>query len=165
VAYDLQALGLDHARTEVAAIVGGAASERPATTVADGRLIEIPTRYGGDDGEDLELVAATTGLTAAEVIQLHAATEYEVFMLGFAPGFAYLGVVPEALAVARRASPRPRVPAGSVAIAERQAGVYAVETPGGWNLIGRTHLVLWDPSRDPPALLAPGDRVRFVPSR
>jgi inhibitor of KinA len=166
VSYDAAAIDLAAAHSAVAAVVGEA--DRIAEDETDdgaGRLVEIPTRYGGADGEDLPLVAELTGLSPSQVIELHAGTEYDVFMLGFAPGFAYLGVVPEAIVVPRRPSPRPRVPAGSVAIAGRQTAVYPVESPGGWNLVGRTELVLWDPSREPPALLAPGDRVRFVPIR
>ncbi len=166
VPFDPGALAPAEAGARVAAIVGAAATEpAPRETNEAGRLVEIPTRYGGPDGEDLPAVAELTGLTPDAVVEAHASTVYEVFMLGFAPGFAYLGVLPEALAVPRRASPRTRVPAGSVAIAERQTAVYPLETPGGWQLIGRTDLVLWNPSREPPALLAPGDRVRFVPVR
>jgi KipI family sensor histidine kinase inhibitor len=124
--------------------------------------LEIPVRYGGSDGPDLEDVATRLGLAAEAVVALHAGTTYRVFMLGFAPGFAYLGTLPPELSLPRRAEPRTSVPAGSVAIAARQTAVYPVATPGGWHLIGRTDVRLWDPSADPPARLAPGDRVRFV---
>lgn len=164
VPYEAAAMDLEAARSAVATAIGEAAGTRVTEERAPGRarLVEIPTRYGGSDGEDLSLVAELTGMTEAEVVDLYGGTEYEVFMLGFAPGFAYLGLVPEAIALPRRATPRPRVPAGSVAIAGRQTAVYPVETPGGWHLIGRTDLVLWDAARQEPALLAPGDRVRFV---
>lgn len=133
--------------------------ESPALTSS--RTIEIPTRY---DGDDLAEVAAATQLSVAEVIARHAARRYTVYALGFAPGFAYLGELDPALVLPRRASPRTRVPAGSVAIAGAQTAVYPLATPGGWHLIGRTELVMFDARRDPPALLAAGDTVRFVPA-
>jgi KipI family sensor histidine kinase inhibitor len=129
----------------------------------EGTLWEIGVSYGGADGPDLPDVAARTGLSEADVVRMHAGVEYRVFVLGFVPGFPYLGVVPAALDLPRRATPRVRVPAGSVAIAGRQAGIYPFATPGGWHLLGRTDAPLWDPRRDPPTLLAPGDRVRFTP--
>jgi KipI family sensor histidine kinase inhibitor len=122
---------------------------------------QVPTVY---DGEDLEDVARTCGLGPEDVVRLHSGTEYTVQMLGFSPGFAYLGQLPEAIAVPRRATPRTRVPAGSVAIAGRQTGIYPRPTPGGWSLIGRSAVTLFDPALDPPTFLAPGDRVRFVPA-
>ncbi|HZM71788.1 MAG TPA: 5-oxoprolinase subunit PxpB [Candidatus Polarisedimenticolia bacterium] len=125
--------------------------------------VEIPTRYGGVDGPDLAALAAARGLTEPEAIELHASVDYDVLFLGFAPGFAYLGDVPEAIAMPRLATPRTRVPAGSVAIAGRQTAVYPFESPGGWQLIGRTDVRLWDVDRESPALLTPGDVVRFVP--
>jgi KipI family sensor histidine kinase inhibitor len=134
----------------------------PGLGAGDRPPIEIPVRYGGDEGPDLESVAARLGLATDAVVALHAGMTYRVFMLGFAPGFAYLGTLPAALSLPRRPEPRTSVPAGSVAIAARQTGVYPVATPGGWHLIGRTEMPLWDPSADPPARLAPGDRVRFV---
>lgn len=129
------------------------------------RLVEIPVRYGGGaEGPDLLEVAELTGLTPKQVVEAHGSVEYTCFFLGFAPGFGYLGVLPPELEVARRDEPRTRVPQGSVAIAGRQTAVYPSATPGGWHLIGRTDVELWDVQREPPALLAPGDRVRFVPS-
>jgi len=128
----------------------------------EGVLHEIRVSYGGADGPDLPEVASRTGLPEADVVRLHAGVDYRVFVLGFVPGFPYLGVLPAPLDLPRRATPRVRVPAGSVAIAGRQAGIYPFASPGGWHLIGRTEARLWDPRRDPPALLAPGDRVRFV---
>ena len=135
------------------------------TAVAGGRIIEIPVRYGGEDGPDLQCVAGHAGLSAADVIARHAAVEYTVAMLGFAPGFPYLLGLDPRLATPRLATPRTRVPAGSVAIGGAQAGLYPRRGPGGWNLIGRTDAVLFDPARDPPALLGPGDRVRFLVER
>ena len=125
--------------------------------------VDIPTRYGGADGPDLAGLAAARGLTEHEVIELHASVDYEVLFLGFAPGFAYLGDVPEAIAMPRLATPRIRVPAGSIAIAVRQTAVYPFESPGGWQLIGHTDVRLWDVDRESPALLTPGVVVRFVP--
>jgi KipI family sensor histidine kinase inhibitor len=125
------------------------------------RVVEIPVAYGGDNGPDLTEVAALTGFTEAEVIRRHAEAEYRVFMLGFVPGFAYMGVVDEGIAVPRRPTPRVKVPAGSVAIAGKQTGIYPQETPGGWRLIGRTRVRPFDPQRTPAFLVAPGDHVRF----
>ncbi len=129
----------------------------PADTVT-GRLVEIPVRY---DGEDLDEVCTLTGLPAGEVVRRHTAPEYVVAFLGFSPGFPYLVGLDEALRVPRRSTPRTSVPAGSVGLAGDQTGVYPTASPGGWQLIGRTEAVLWEMSRDPPALLSPGDRVRF----
>jgi KipI family sensor histidine kinase inhibitor len=127
---------------------------------SDGPLVEIPVVY---DGDDLDAVAAACGLAAPEVRALHAGAEYVVAFCGFAPGFGYLTGLDERLHVPRRESPRTRVPAGAVAVADRFTAVYPRESPGGWQLIGRTDATLWDVARDPPALLAPGVRVRFVP--
>jgi KipI family sensor histidine kinase inhibitor len=125
--------------------------------------IEIPVRYGGADGPDLDAVAELHGLRPSDVVDAHASAIYHVLFLGFAPGFAYLGGLPPALATPRRASPRERVPAGSVGIAGEQTGVYPLAMPGGWQLIGRTDAVLFDPARPEPALFRPGATVRFVP--
>jgi KipI family sensor histidine kinase inhibitor len=130
-----------------------------------GRVHRLRVRYGGVDGPDLEAVAARLGLTQAEVVEAHTAATYRVFMLGFAPGFAYLGPLPETLRLARRAQPRARVPAGSVAIADARTAIYPGQTAGGWHLIGRTDTVIWDARGREPALFAPGDTVRFEPIR
>ena len=122
---------------------------------------EIPVCYGGEYGPDLGTIAQRAGMTPDQVIERHMRTEYTVAMLGFAPGFPYLLGLDSALHTPRRANPRTRVPAGSVAIGGAQTGIYPRELPGGWNLIGRTPLVLFDSDRDPPCLLAPGDCVRF----
>lgn len=124
-----------------------------------GALVEIPTTY---DGEDLAEVARQWGTTTADVVRTHQATLFEVVFCGFVPGFAYCAGLPDGLSVARRPDPRPRVPAGSVGLAGEYTGVYPSASPGGWQLIGRTDVALWVPGRDRPALLAPGDRVRFV---
>jgi len=127
----------------------------------EGRAIEIPVCYGGELGPDLEAVAALHGMTAEAVVELHVAGEYRVHLVGFVPGFPYLGGLDPRLATPRRDSPRVAVPAGSVGIGGGQTGVYPIESPGGWHIIGRTPLRLFDARRDPPALLRAGDRVRF----
>jgi KipI family sensor histidine kinase inhibitor len=152
---DAEAIG-----RELERLASGRLSEGPPASEPNPRVLSIPTRY---DGPDLELVAERTGLTPEEVIRRHAGREYTVYLLGFAPGFAYLGELDPALRLPRRESPRLRVPAGSVAIAGAQTAVYPLSTPGGWHLLGSTDLVLFYRSRTPPALLRPGDRVRFEP--
>jgi antagonist of KipI len=129
-----------------------------------GRLHVVPTRYGGDDGPDLTEVAQACGLSPDALVAAHAGREYRALMLGFRPGFAYLGWLPEELRTPRKATPRVRVPAGSVAVAGLQTAVYPSESAGGWNLIGRTSLELFDPAADPPVRIGPDDRVRFVPT-
>lgn len=132
-------------------------------TIADHPTIEIPVVYGGDEGRDLAAVAAFAGCSEAEVVARHSARVYRVYMLGFVPGFAYLGRVDPSIAAPRHRVPRERVPVGSVGIAGGQTGVYPVDSPGGWQLIGRTNMVMFDAARPQPSLLQPGDRVRFVP--
>lgn len=127
------------------------------------RLVEIPVCYGGELGPDLEDVARQHDLTTQGVIDLHAGAEYLVYMVGFMPGFAYMGGLPEQIATPRRSTPRTAVPAGTVGIGGRQTGVYPLESPGGWSLIGRTPLKIFDIRRDPATLLATGDHARFVP--
>jgi len=123
-------------------------------------LHEVPVTY---DGPDLERVARHADLPVSQVAEIHASVDYLVYAVGFAPGFTYCGELPDALATPRLSSPRTRVEAGSVGIAGRQTGIYAVQSPGGWNIIGRTELSLFDPRRRPPARFRPGDRLRFVP--
>ncbi len=135
-----------------------AASAAPAA----GREVEIPVQYGGEFGPDLDVVAKHTGLPAEEVVRRHAAGDYVVFFLGFQPGFAYMGGLEEKLHAPRRAEPRLEVPVGSVGIGGAQTGIYPATSPGGWQLIGRTDVPLFDPTRTPPTLLQPGDRVRFI---
>jgi inhibitor of KinA len=160
VPFDLERLSMDQA----IARVQRAADETHLAKPVDGPLIEIPVRYGSDCGPDLLDVAERTGLSVQRVIELHSGAVYRVYILGFVPGFAYLGTLPDELVLPRRAEPRVRIPAGSVAIAASQTAVYPSETPGGWHLIGRTHVRLWDPLQEPPATLMPGTRVRFVPA-
>lgn len=134
----------------------------PATEEAVGRGVEIPVCYGGEFGPDLDTVAGMHGIPAERVIELHSGGEYTVCFLGFTPGFAYLGGLHPDLATPRLDTPRKRVPAGSVGIAGAQTGVYPFATPGGWRLIGRTPLRMFDAARDPMSLLQIGDRVRFT---
>ncbi|MCN5715104.1 5-oxoprolinase subunit PxpB [Escherichia coli] len=131
----------------------------------ESRFIEIPVVYGGAAGPDLAVVAAHCGLSEKQVVELHSSVEYVVWFLGFQPGFPYLGSLPEQLHTPRRAEPRLHVPAGSVGIGGPQTGVYPLATPGGWQLVGHTSLSLFDPERDEPILLRPGDSVRFVPQK
>jgi KipI family sensor histidine kinase inhibitor len=167
VPYDELEVGHTEASAAMARLIE-AASRRDAAEPSEDREaaapLRIDVRYGGEKGPDLVEVAERAGLSPADVVDLHASTTYVVFMLGFVPGFAYLGPLTDRLALPRRSEPRTRVPAGSVAIAERQTAVYPFETPGGWHLIGRTDARLWDPRRTPPTLLAPGATVRFRPA-
>ncbi|WP_407554365.1 5-oxoprolinase subunit PxpB [Streptomyces sp. Pv4-95] len=149
--------GLDDPRGLTAEL---AAWDIPALTTGDRPAVEIPIRY---DGPDLAEVAALWGVTEDEVVRLHSATTFRVAFCGFAPGFGYLTGLPEPLHVPRRATPRTKVPVGSVALAGPYTGVYPRSSPGGWQLIGTTDAVLWDPRREPAALFAPGTQVRFVP--
>ena len=135
----------------------------PAPSVASTRLREVPVVYGGEMGPDLADVATLAGLSQADVVARHAAAELRVLFDGFAPGFAYLGELPTDLRVPRLDTPRTRTPAGSVAVAGSMSGIYPATLPGGWRVIGHTPITLFDPRRDPPAYLLPGDRVRFVP--
>lgn len=133
------------------------------TDAPTGRSVDIPVCYGGEHGPDLQDVARACGLSEAEVIRLHTDQPAYVFMLGFAPGAPYMGMLDHALDIARRTTPRTAVPAGSVAIANRQTIIYPHTSPGGWHIIGATPATLFFPEREPPTLLAPGDTVRFVP--
>lgn len=127
------------------------------------RVVSLPVCYGDEYGPDLESLAKLCGRTPEEVIRIHSSVEYVIYMMGFAPGFPYLGGLPKEIAAPRLATPRPLVPAGSVGIAGEQTGVYPIATPGGWRIIGRTPIPLYDPSRHPPVLLQAGDRLRFRP--
>lgn len=133
------------------------AAERP------GSLLRVPVCYGGEFGPDLAALARHCGMSESAAIALHSGTEYRVHFLGFAPGFPYLGGLDPALAMPRHAVPRAVVPAGAVGVAGAQTGIYPQAGPGGWQILGRTPLRLFDPRREPPCLLAPGDRLRFAP--
>ena len=144
-------------RGRLTALLATAAADVPEPAI---RIHEIPVHYNGPDLRD---VASRTGLSTEAVIEIHSSREYRVFAVGFAPGFGYLGEVDERIAVPRRAEPRARVAAGSVAIANRQTAIYPMDTPGGWNLIGTTDTRIFDIQHEPPSLFAVGDSVRFVP--
>jgi inhibitor of KinA len=163
-AYASVGVHVDPLRFDQAALEAVLAADwHEARAADDSRLVDIPVCYGGAFGPDLADVAAFAGCSEADVVARHSAGRYRVYMLGFLPGFAYLGGVDPSIGMPRRASPRAAVPAGSVGIAGGQTGVYPYESPGGWQLIGRTPVRMFDPDRSVPALLAPGDRVRFVP--
>jgi inhibitor of KinA len=143
------------------AIVTGSRRHRRRTAATSPRLVEIPVCYDVEFGFDLDRVAEHTKLTEREIVDLHRAGEYRVACIGFVPGFTFLAGLPKNLATPRRDVPRKEIPAGSVGIGGAQTGIYPLRSPGGWNLIGRTPLKLFDPSKNPPTLLHPGDRVRF----
>ena len=148
---------------EPESVIRQLADWRPTVaTAATGPLVQVPTVY---DGADLAEVAALWGVDREQAVRIHTGCEYRVAFCGFAPGFAYLTGLPAGRAVPRRDTPRTRVPAGSVALAGPYTGVYPGESPGGWQLVGRTELPLWDPGRQPAALLSPGTRVRFTEVR
>ena len=128
-------------------------------------VFEIPVVYGGEDGPDLLAVADYHGMSVEDVVRLHTGSVYRVYMIGFTPGYPYMGELPEALNTPRRATPRTHIPKGSVAIAQRQTGIYPVVSPGGWQIIGRTPVTLFDVRRETPSLLTMGDQVRFIPAR
>jgi KipI family sensor histidine kinase inhibitor len=133
---------------------------KPESEVNTGRLVEIPVRY---DGQDLDEVAKLTGLSKSKVIELHSSTTFTAAFAGFAPGFMYCVGLPEVLQLPRRSTPRVKVPAGSLAMADTYTAIYPLNSPGGWNLIGTTDVQMFDASAQQPSLLLPGDRVRFVP--
>lgn len=161
VHFDAARLDFDEARQ----MVGDALLADVAATTREACVVEIPVRYGGEGGADFEDVCATLGLSADEFVALHTAGRYTVDMLGFTPGFAYIGGLDERLDVARLENPRTRVEAGSVGIADGRTGLYALPGPGGWPLIGRTSFPLFDPSAEEPFALTPGDEIRFVVDR
>jgi len=159
VCYDPLALSLDELQERVRDLD----ARRGELALAPPHVIDIPTVYGGDFGPDLAFVAAHNGLTEAQVVEIHGGTDYLVYMMGFSPGFPYLGGMSERIATPRLKTPRTAIPAGSVGIAQQQTGIYPVESPGGWQLIGRTPVRLFDPGRRPPVLVEAGDYLRFVP--
>jgi KipI family sensor histidine kinase inhibitor len=157
------AVSFDPLATDVATLAAALLQNCDDSADEDGPVHEVPVAYGGTDGPDLEAVASFGRCSPKEVIERHSSRTYRVFMLGFLPGFAYMGSVDDAIAAPRRATPRLRVPAGSVAIAGPQTGIYPLDSPGGWQIIGRTTVRPFTPHRVPSSLFAPGDRVRFVP--
>lgn len=165
-AYHSLAVYFDPLRTDgdklTALLEASAAASRDAG-IAPAAVRQVPVCYGGSYGPDLDDIVTVTGLSAADIIARHSAPTYRVFMIGFTPGFAYMGPVDPAIAVPRRATPRVRVPVGSVGIAGQQTGIYPSETPGGWQLVGRTPVRPFQPTRPQPFLFATGDAVQFVP--
>ena len=159
VYYDPLSVSPDAVQSQIARLL----QSPDAEAAANPRVALIPTLYGGDMGSDIGFVASHAGITEQEVVDIHSATDYLIYMMGFSPGFAYLGGLDERIITPRLESPRTQIPAGAVGIAESQTGVYPVASPGGWQLIGRTPLKLFDPARNPPALLSAGDYVRFTP--
>jgi inhibitor of KinA len=155
--------GMRLRHSELEEILRGYIERMKKVELPEPRVVEIPVCYGGEYGPDLKDVAELHGLTDAAAIELHSSRTYLVYFLGFAPGFAYLGDVPEELFTPRLATPRRGVPAGSVGIAGRQTGVYPISTPGGWRLLGRTPVAMFRPEKAEMSLSRIGDRVRFVP--
>ncbi|OLS59505.1 5-oxoprolinase subunit PxpB [Pseudomonas putida] len=160
--YTTLMIQFDCSPAEARSLIGEALRDLQPDSGRAGRLMEIPAWYDASVGPELSVLAARCGVTESEIVRRHTGREYQVFALGFAPGFAFMGLVEESLASPRLATPRKRVAAGSVGIAERQTAAYPVLSPGGWNLIGRTPAPLFDRERDGYSLLQPGDRVRFV---
>ena len=154
---------LKSSHSELETILRGYLDRLEAVRLPEQQKREIPACYGGEFGPDLNEVAALHGMTPAQAIELHASVTYVVYFLGFVPGFAYLGELPEALATPRLATPRRRAPSGSVGIAGNQTGVYPFAMPGGWRLIGRTPIAMFRPDRNNMSFLSIGDRVRFTP--
>lgn len=138
-------------------------SQSQIIEIPEERVVQIPVVYGGEMGPDLEFVASYHGLTPSEVIKIHSSAEYLVYMIGFAPGFPFFGGMDKQIATPRKETPRLAIAPGSVGIAGNQTGIYPLETPGGWQIIGRTPLSLFLPEQSPPTLLQPGDRIHFVP--
>ena len=158
---DFDALKFSHSELET--ILRGYLDRLQAVRLPEPQEREIPACYGGEFGPDLNELAALHGMTPAQAIELHASVTYVVYFLGFVPGFAYLGELPEALVTPRLAAPRRRAPSGSVGIAGNQTGVYPFAMPGGWRLIGRTPIAMFRPDRNNMSFLSTGDRVRFTP--
>ncbi|HOD36478.1 MAG TPA: 5-oxoprolinase subunit PxpB [Syntrophales bacterium] len=147
---------------QIAKAIEAAEKNLRQTEIAEPRIVEIPVCYGGEFGPDLEIVADHNSLDAGEVIAVHTSVDYHIYMIGFAPGFCYLGGLDRRLHTPRRKTPRTLLPAGSVGIAESQTGMYPQDSPGGWQIIGRTPLRLFAPWREEPFLYRAGDRIRFV---
>ena len=155
--FDPRVTRLDWLHAEIAA----AGAALPQQLLLDARVVDVPVHYGGEHGPDLAAVAARADLTEAEIVALHAGVTYRVYLIGFLPGFAYMAHVDSRLALPRRTTPRERVPAGSVAIAAGQTGIYPMDCPGGWHVIGWTPVKPYDPARTEPFLFRAGDQVRF----
>lgn len=154
VIYDPLTTSFEELKAEVESLDIEAVKREP-------KLFRVPVVYGGEYGPDLKMVAERTGLSEDEVVEIHTSRTYTCYMLGFTPGFVYLGDVDDRIAVPRLPTPRVKIPAGSVGIAGKQTGWYGVESPGGWVLIGRTPMKTFDPHKDPPTFIRPGDKVQF----
>lgn len=168
--YDLWVVSRSFARFTTAYeavkdIVSTALGHTNETSAATRRLVEIPVRFDAEAALDLEVIADLNGISKAEVIDIFIADTYRVYMLGFLPGFSYMGEVDDRIATPRKETPRTNVPKGSVGIAGRQTGIYSLASPGGWQIIGRTEVDMFAPENDPPTFLRPGDDVRFIPAR
>jgi KipI family sensor histidine kinase inhibitor len=161
VIYNPLTLPIDHLKKRLEKIEKGLQE----TPLPEPKLRRIPVVYGGAYGPDLEGVAKHCGISTEEVIRLHCSKPYFIYMIGFMPGYPYMGELPEALITPRLKTPRLSVPKGSVAIAQKQTGIYSMESPGGWHIIGRTPVELFDPDKKPPSLLQMGDLVQFYPIR
>jgi KipI family sensor histidine kinase inhibitor len=159
IIYNPTALSIEDLKKRLALIEEGLRE----TPLPEPKLIRIPVVYGGIYGPDLEGVAKYLQSSPEEVIRLHCSQPYLIYMIGFMPGYPYMGELPQALVIPRLKTPRLIVPKGSVAIAQRQTGIYSMESPGGWHILGRTPVELFDPEKDPPALLQMGDFVQFYP--
>lgn len=157
--FDLAARSRESTKRHIEDLLARSAKEESQS----GKLVEVPVHYGGKDGPDMETICASAKLSADDVIALHSEGEYRVCMMGFIPGFTFLSPAPEKLHHPRLATPRAKVPAGSIGIANWQTGIYGLESPGGWQIIGRTPLSIFDVEREAPFLLNAGDRVRFLP--
>jgi KipI family sensor histidine kinase inhibitor len=155
--YDPILINYEKLKREVKSFLKAKAREKKS------RIVDILVAYGKENGPDLEFVARYNNLSIEEVIEIHSKPLYRVYMLGFLPGFAYLGGMDERIATPRLEEPRVKVPAGSIGIAEKQTGFYSIESPGGWRLIGKTPLKLFDQSKEPPTLVLPGDYIKFTP--
>jgi len=149
--------------TALAEILHALEADFCAAEIAEAKVVPIPVCYGSEFGPDVGVVAEHTGLREDEIVAIHASVDYPIYMIGFTPGFCYLGGLDRRLRTPRRKTPRTNLPAGSVGVAESQTGMYPVDSPGGWQIIGRTPLRLFAPARENPFLYESGDRVRFVP--
>jgi len=158
VHYDPLVLSFAQIKNDLRALI----AQAQKTVSRKPRQVEVPLSYGGEYGPDLEFVAAHCGLQVEDVVRIHSEKTYTIFMMGFTPGFPYMGKLDDVLVTPRMETPRMRVPAGTIAIAGSQTGIYPIDSPGGWRLIGRTSLRLFDPGSESPFLFSPGDQVRFV---
>lgn len=158
VCYDPRVISCGALRARLETILQAEAETRETA----GRVFEIPVCYGGEFGPDLPFIASHAGLTEREVVDIHTSRDYLVYMLGFLPGFCYLGGLDERIHTPRLETPRLKIPSGSVGIGGSQTGIYPLESPGGWRLLGKTPVRTWDPDRDVPILMQAGDSIRFV---